>query len=98
MLFQSPLLLGTVDLPQVVNASIFLRGGTGAHEVRNRDRRQKANDGHDNHDFHEREARLARILVLFHFLFFPYHAAWTARQAGLDNYGASTRIACRNHM
>jgi len=69
---ECPLLLGTVNLPQVIDTRIFLRGGTRAHEVRNRDGGQQSNDGHNDHDFHQREARFARLIdshtALFAFL------------------------------
>ena len=56
--FQGPLLLGTVDLAQVVDAGVLLRGRAGAHEVGDGDGGQQADDGHHDHDFHQREARL----------------------------------------
>ena len=67
--FQRPLLGGAVNLPQVVDAGIGLRGGTSLHEVGNGDCRQQADNGHDNHDFHQGEARLAGGLGIFHILF-----------------------------
>ena len=52
-LFQSPLLLGRINQPQIVDARILLRGGAGLNKVRNRDGRKQANDGHNDHDFHQ---------------------------------------------
>ena len=52
-------LRGAINLPQVVDASVRLRGGARPDEVRDRDRRQQADDGHHDHDFHQREAGLA---------------------------------------
>ena len=54
---QRPLLSGAVDLSQVIDASVHLRGGARPNEVRNRDRGQQTDDGDHDHDFHEREAR-----------------------------------------
>ena len=59
LVFQRPLLDGTVNLAQVVDARVHLGLRAGAHEVGNRDRREEADDGHDDHDFNEGEARLA---------------------------------------
>ena len=56
LLLEGPLLFRTIDLAQVVDASVGLRGGAGFHEVGNGDRRQEADDGHDDHDFNEGEA------------------------------------------
>jgi len=38
LVFQRPLLFGTVDLAQVVDAGVLLRRRAGAHEVGDRDR------------------------------------------------------------
>src|SRR5207249_6244509 len=38
---QRPLLLGAVDLPQVVDTGVHLSGGARFHEIGNRDRRQQ---------------------------------------------------------
>ena len=72
-LFQRVLVGRRVQLAEVVDAGIGLRGGTGLHEVRNRDRRQQADDGHDNHDFNQRETRSADVFVRFHVLLFLFH-------------------------
>ena len=55
--FQGVLLLGTVDLAEVIDASIVLGLGTCFHEVRNGDRSQQTDDGDDNHDFNEGKTR-----------------------------------------
>jgi len=70
--FQAPLLLGGINDAEVVDTGIRLRGLTGAHEVGNRDRRQKADDGHDDHDFHQREAEFTMVFERFHFLLFCF--------------------------
>src|SRR5437667_502103 len=54
-----PLLNAAVNLPQIVDAGVHLRGGAGFDEVGDGDRSQKADDGHYDHDFHQREAALA---------------------------------------
>ena len=75
-LFQGELVGRRVNLAEVVNASIGLRGGARFHEVRNRNGRQEADDGHDDHDFNQREARFAGVFHLFHlFCFLFVHAA-----------------------
>src|SRR5205807_10447781 len=58
--FQRVLLGRAVKLAQVIDTRILLRGGAGAHEVRNRDGRQQTDDGDYNHDFHQGETRFAR--------------------------------------
>ena len=69
--FQRPLLLGRVQLAEIVDAGIGLRGCAGFYEVGNRDRRQEADDGHNDHDFHQREAGLAEVFHCLHvFTFF----------------------------
>ena len=65
--FERKLVGRRVNLAEVVDAGIRLRGGASFYEVRNRDSRQEANDGHDNHDFHQRKARLADIFGRLHF-------------------------------
>jgi len=70
LVFQGPLLLGTIDQTQVVDTGILLGGRAGAHEVRNRDRGQKTDDGDDDHDFNERKARLAICLSLHTYVSF----------------------------
>lgn len=54
--FERPLFFCPLNLTEVVDAGILLRGGTGFHKVGNRDRREQADDGHYDHDFHQREA------------------------------------------
>ena len=44
-----------VNLPQVVDACALLGLETGAHEVRDGNGRQQADDGHHDHDFHQRK-------------------------------------------
>ena len=66
-LFQGPLVGRRVNLAEVVDASVGLRGGTSLHEVRNRDRREEADDGHNDHDFNQRKTRIAEVFVRFHF-------------------------------
>src|SRR5437899_3018632 len=44
ILLQGPLLYSAIDLPQVIDAGIPLRGGAGIDEVRNRDGSQEANN------------------------------------------------------
>jgi hypothetical protein len=59
LVLQGSLLLGVVNLAQVVNAGILLGRVARPDEVRDRDGGQQADDGDHNHDFHEGEARLA---------------------------------------
>jgi len=80
--FQCPLLNPRVNLAEVVDASIRLRGRTGFHKVRNRDRRQQADDGHNDHDFNERETRLTDVLSLFHFGLLSFFRGGTKQQTG----------------
>ena len=68
--FQRELVGRRVKLAEVVDASVGLRGGTRFHEVRDRNRREEADDGHNDHDFDEREARAADVFIGFHLLFF----------------------------
>jgi len=56
ILLKGNLLDGSVNLPQVVDAGIGLRVGTGFHEVWNRNGRKQSNNAHNNHDFYQREA------------------------------------------
>ena len=51
LVFQRPLLDCSINLAEVVDARILLRGGAGLDEVGNRDRCQEADDGHHDHDF-----------------------------------------------
>ena len=75
-LFQRKLVGRRVNLAEVVDASIGLRGGTRLHEVGNRNGCQKADDGHDDHDFNQREARFTGVFNLFHLFCFRFvHAA-----------------------
>ena len=62
----------SVNLAEVVDTSIGLRGGTGLHEVRNRDGSQQTDDGHDDHDFNQGKTRLADVFIRFHFVFVCY--------------------------
>ena len=55
--FQSPLLLGLVNDPEVVDAGIGLGGLPGADKIGNPNRRQQADDRHDDHDLHQGEPR-----------------------------------------
>jgi hypothetical protein len=74
LILQGPLFLRAVNLAEVVHASILLRGATGFHEVRDRDRGQQTNDGNDDHDFHELETGFTirfNLHVQFSFLVFP---------------------------
>ena len=64
MLFQGPLALGAVNNTEVADAGIGLRGGAGAHEVRNRDGGEEADNGDDDHNFDEREPTLFLSLHL----------------------------------
>jgi len=85
--FQRPLIFRSVDLAEVVDTSIGLRGRTGFHEVRNRDRSQQADDGHNNHDFNQGETRPTDVFVRFHlFTVFLYKAVWTSVTGGLKDY------------
>src|SRR5436189_383084 len=56
--FQRPLLRITVKPTTRVETSTGPRRLTSTNEIRDRNRRQQADDRHDDHDFHEREARL----------------------------------------
>jgi hypothetical protein len=57
-LLQRILMRSSFNLALIVDARVCLRRITSAHEVRNRDRSEEADDGHDDHDFNQREARL----------------------------------------
>jgi len=82
VLFERELVGGRINLAKVVDAGIGLGLGTSFHEVRNRNRRQQADDGHDDHDFYQRETRFADVLVCFHFMSFFRLRGGTALQAG----------------
>ena len=77
--FERPGLNRPVNLAQVVDARIHLSGGTGFHEVWNRDGREQPDDGHDDHDFHQGESLLAGFLSFHTNL--SVGAAWTKRWA-----------------
>ena len=72
-----------INLAEVVDTSIGLRGGTGFHEVRNRDGSQQTDDGHNDHDFNEGKTGLTDVLSLFHRISFNLSITVRAtRQAG----------------
>ena len=73
MLLQRPLLLGAINLAQIVDARIHLRGRARAHEVGNGDGGQQTDNRDDDHDFNEGETCLAADFI-FHITFFPYAA------------------------
>ena len=73
--FQRILVGRRVNLAEVVDAGVGLRGGTSLHEVRNRDGGEEADDGHNDHDFDEREARITEVFGLFHFVLLSLLAA-----------------------
>ena len=72
--FQRPLLDGTVNLTEVVNARVLLRSRTRLQEVGNRDRSQKADNGHHDHNFHQCKTRFTGRID-FHTAFFLLWAA-----------------------
>ena len=78
--FQSELVGRRVNLAEVVDAGIGLGGGTGFHEVRNRDGGQEADDGDDDHDFNQREAGLTDVFHCLHF----YVLSWQMRREQHD--------------
>ena len=45
-----------LELPQVINTGVSLRGGAGLYEIRNSDRRQCADEGDYEHDLDECES------------------------------------------
>ena len=53
---ERPLLDRTINLTEIVDTGILLRGGAGFDEVGDRDRCEQADDGHYDHDFNQREA------------------------------------------
>ena len=73
--FKGEFIGGRINLAQVVDTSIGLRGGTSLHEVRNRDGGQQTDDGHNDHDFNQGETRLTDVLVSFHLYFFSNNVA-----------------------
>jgi len=56
LVFQSPSLLGAINLAQVIDARALLRFQARADEIGYRDGGEQADDGNDNHDFHEGKA------------------------------------------
>ena len=95
--FQRPLIGRRVNLAEVVDTGILLRGGTRFHKVRNRDRGQQTDNGHYNHDFYQREARLAEVLVRFHFLLIFLYRGVKHAAGGFYDYDFAHWIACCNH-
>ena len=59
LVLERPLLDRAVDLPQIIDAGILLRGGAGADKVGDGDGSQQADNCDHDHDFHQRETRLA---------------------------------------
>ena len=59
LVFECPLLFGTVQLAEVVDTGVSLGRIARPNEVRNRDGGQQTDDGDHDHDFHEREAGFA---------------------------------------
>ena len=57
-----PLLLGAVNLAQVVDASILLRQSPGVDKIGKGDCSQQSDDSHDNHEFHKRETNFVQGL------------------------------------
>ena len=57
---ERPLLLGAVNLAEVVDAGVLLSRVARPDEVRDRDGGQQADDGDHDHDFHEGEATATR--------------------------------------
>jgi hypothetical protein len=82
LVFQSPLLLRTVDQTEVVDASIGLGGLTSANKVRDRDSGQQTDDRNNDHDFDEGEAGFAAGFRL-HSVVFLIYAAVNAVRGGL---------------
>ena len=92
---QRPLLSSAVDLTQVIDTGVHLRGRARPNEVGNRDSCQQPDDGDHDHDFHERETRL--------FVAFDVHTTLCCLSfygvnkaaGGLHDYDCPL-IACRN--
>ena len=59
LVLERPLLNRPVNLSQVIDAGILLRGSARLDEVGDSDRGQKPDNGHHDHDFYQRETRLA---------------------------------------
>lgn len=53
LLLECPLLHRAIDLTQIIDASVHLRGCPSPNEVRNRDGCQQTDDGYHNHDLHQ---------------------------------------------
>ena len=87
MRLQSKLIGRRVNLAEVIDASVGLRGGARFYEVRNGNGREQADDGHHDHDFHEREACFPHLFSLFHCIcitfFFIFVVEQSAQPAGL---------------
>ncbi len=81
--FQRPLLLGSINDAEVVDAGVGLRGLTSSHEVGNRDSRQQADNGDDDHDFNQRKAGFTDVFDCFHFLTFWSVWRWNRTAGGL---------------
>ena len=96
-LFQRELVGRRVNLAEVVDTGVGLRGRTGFHKVRNRDRCQQADDGHNNHDFNQGETRITEVLVRFHLLlvFFFTRREQNSRRVYIIT-SLFTLIACCN--
>ncbi len=56
MVFECPLLFGTVDQAQVVKTGTLLGTSARAQETGDSDGGEQSDDGDDNHDFHQRKA------------------------------------------
>ena len=96
--FESELIGRPVNLAEVVDAGVGLRGGTGFHEVRNRNCRQQADNGHDDHDFHQGEARLTDVFGLFHLFCFLFVTRRNVAPDVLYDYDFVPLIAWRNRV
>ena|GEM_PF-4965301 len=96
VVLQRPLLDGSRDLAQVVNAGIRLRSGACPHKVRDGNGGQQADDGHHDHDFHQGERTRATIGFQFHSCAaFLFHAARTGQPAGCIPSGRFCSLHCR---
>lgn len=60
MKIESPLLLGAVDLTEVIDTDIALGNSPRADEVGNRNGGQQADRGDHNHEFNQREGQGGR--------------------------------------
>ena len=99
LVFQGELIRSGINLAEVVDARIGLGRGTSAHEVRNRDSCQEADDRDNDHDFYQGEARLTDVFGLFHFSFLScWFYGGTKQQAGLYDYDFVPLIACCNRI